>query len=105
MTSARYRAAIAYGLALLATTVACSPAMGAEQKIALCHAGLIKLASFAEHLKFLRRSPRGYPTDELREEQRKGGPEFFSSQIIVQEHYSGSGTFDLNMLHGLYEPP
>jgi hypothetical protein len=29
--------------------------MGAEEKIALCHAGLIKLASFAEHLKLLRR--------------------------------------------------
>jgi hypothetical protein len=78
--------------------------MGAEQKIALCHAGLIKLKTFAEHIKFLRRSPRGYPTDELREEQRKGGPEFFSSQIIVQESYSGSGTFDLRMFHGLFEP-
>jgi hypothetical protein len=46
---------IACALALLATTVACSPAMYAEEKIALCHAGLIKLASFAEHLKLLRR--------------------------------------------------
>jgi hypothetical protein len=84
---------------------AISPAMGAEEKIALCHAGLIKLASFAEHLKLLRRfKARGYDTDELREAQREGGPEFFSSQIIVQEHISGSGTYDLRMFHGLYSP-
>jgi hypothetical protein len=82
---------------------AISPAIG--EKIALCHAGLIKLASFAEHLKLLRMfKARGYDTDELREAQRKGGPEFFSSQIIVQEEYSGSGTFDLRMFHGLSEP-
>jgi hypothetical protein len=40
----------------------------------------------------------------LIERQRKGGPEFFSSQIIVQEHQSGSGTYDLRMFHGLYAP-
>ena len=32
---------------------------------------------------------------------RKGGPEFFSSQIIIQEEQSGSGTFDLRRTHGL----
>jgi hypothetical protein len=86
-------------------TTATSPAMGAEEKIPLCHAGLIKLTSFAEHIKFLRRfKQRGYDIDGLIEDQRKGGPEFFSSQIIVQENPSGSGTFDLRNFHGLSEP-
>jgi hypothetical protein len=82
---------------------AISPAMGAEEKISLCHASLIKLASFAEHLKFLRGFKRYEPKqiDELIERQRKGGPEFFSSQIIVQEELSGSGTYDLRLFHGL----
>jgi hypothetical protein len=31
----------------------------------------------------------------------KGGAEFFTSQIIVQEEQSGSGTFDLRLFHGL----
>ena len=83
-------------------STAISPAMGAEEKIALCHAGLIKLTSFTEHLKLLRRfKARGYDIDGLREAQRKGGPEFFSSQIIVQEEQSGSDTFDLRTFHGL----
>jgi hypothetical protein len=82
-----------------------SPAMGAEEKIALCHAGLIKLASFAEHLQFLRGLKRYEPKqiDDLIERQRKGGPEFFSSQIIVQEELSGSGTYDLRLFHGLLD--
>jgi hypothetical protein len=83
-------------------STAISPAMGAEEKIRLCHAGLIKLGSFAEHLKLLRRyKERGYDIDELIERQRKGGPDFFSSQIIVQENLTGSGTYDLRMFHGL----
>jgi hypothetical protein len=78
--------------------------MGAEEKIALCHAGLIKLTSFAKHIKFLRRFKRGYDIDGLIQDQRKGGPEFFSSQIIVQENLSGSGTYDLRNFHGLSHP-
>jgi hypothetical protein len=86
-------------------TTATSPPMAAEKKIELCHAGLIKLASFAKHIKFLRGfKQRGYDIDRLIEDQRKGGPEFFSSQIIVQENQSGSGTFDLRNFHGLAEP-
>jgi hypothetical protein len=84
---------------------AISPAMAAEEKIALCHAGLIKLTNFAKHIKLLRGyKARGYDIDGLIEDQRKGGPEFFSSQIIVQENQSGSGTYDLRNFHGLSEP-
>jgi hypothetical protein len=84
-------------------STAISPAMGAEEKIALCHAGLIKLRSFAEHIKVLRGFTRYEPNeiDQLIQRQRKGGPEFFSSQIVVQEELTGSGTFDLHIIHGL----
>jgi len=70
--------------------------------IAICHAGIIKLASFAQHVKRLRAwKQRGYDVDGLIEQQRRGGSEFFSSQIIVQEEQSGSGTFDLRLFHGI----
>jgi hypothetical protein len=39
--------------------------------------------------------------DGLVAQERKGGPKFFSSQVIVQEEQSGSGTFDLRNVHGL----
>jgi hypothetical protein len=72
------------------------------EKIPLCHAGLIELESFAEHVKRLRgmAANRGYDVDQLIEDQRKGGPDFFSSQIIVQDFQSGSGKFDLDQFHG-----
>jgi hypothetical protein len=59
--------------------------------------------SFAEHIKVLRGFTRYEPKeiDELIQRQRKGGPEFFSSQIVVQEGLTGSGTFDLRIIHGL----
>jgi predicted secreted protein len=53
---------------------AISPAMAAEEKIALCHAGLIKLASFAEHLKVLREfKTRGYDIDDRCDFQARCG--------------------------------
>ena len=80
-----------------------SPAT-AEQKIALCHAGLIKLAPFAKHLKTLRDAKRYEPADidKLIANERKYGADFMTSQVIVQEEQSGSGTFDLRMFHGLW---
>jgi hypothetical protein len=74
-----------------------------EQKIVLCHAGLVTLQSFAEHLKVLRSMSRYEKDfiDQLIAAQRKGGPDFFTSQIVVQEEQSGSGTFDLRIVHGI----
>lgn len=81
----------------------CSASAAQVDKIALCHAGVATLVPFAEHVKFLRSSKRYTAEDvaELIARQRKGGPDFFSSQIIVQEEVSGSGTFDLRRIHGL----
>ncbi len=88
--------------ACLAWTVAASAA-SAEDKIALCHAGLINLTSFAKHVANLRGMKRyeRQDIDKLIARERAGGPEFFSSQIIIQEEQSGSGTFDLRMMHGM----
>jgi hypothetical protein len=75
----------------------------AEEQVALCHAGLITLTSFSKHIEHLRGMTRYEPQeiDRLVALQRKGGAEFFSSQIIVQEEQSGSGTFDLRTVHGI----
>ena len=89
-------------LAAVIAALSHSPA-SAEQKIALCHAGLIKLGSFDDHIKAIREARRYEPEDidGLIKKHDKYGAEFFSSQIIVQEELSGSGTFDLRMCHGL----
>jgi hypothetical protein len=91
------------GIASLALIAVATAAAADEQKIALCHAGLITLPPFAQLLKERRASPRDTPEEieKLVERNRKGGVEFFSSQIIIQEEISGSGTFDLRREHGL----
>jgi hypothetical protein len=91
------------GAAALVWAAAAAPAAADEQKIALCHAGLVTLPPFAQLVKERRASNRDSPeqVDELVARNRKGGPEFFSSQIIVQDETSGSGTFDLRREHGL----
>lgn len=91
--------AVGGALALLAAM----PAAADGQKIALCHAGLIKLLGFEQHIKNLRGLNRysKEQIDALIARNRKGGPEFFSSQIVVKEEPSGSGTFDLRTVHGI----
>jgi hypothetical protein len=80
-----------------------SAASAEEMKIDLCHAGVVDLLSFPDHLNKLRGMTRysREDIDGLVAQERKGGPDFFSSQVIVQEEQSGSGTFDLRMTHGL----
>lgn len=91
------------GAATLAAVLLSAASAARADKIALCHAGVVTLVPFAKHVKFLRSSKRYTAEDvaELVARQRKGGPDFFSSQIIVQEEVSGSGTFDLRRIHGL----
>jgi hypothetical protein len=89
--------------AALAAGATAAPARADEQRFALCHAGLIKLAPFEQHLKNMRELKRytDEQIDDLVARNRKGGPEFFSSQIVLKEEPSGSGTYDLRMVHGL----
>jgi hypothetical protein len=88
---------------LLAAAALAASSAASAGTIALCHAGLVTLGSFDRLIKEMRASTRNEPkdVDALVARARKGGPEFFSSQIIIQEEQSGSGTFDLRRIHGL----
>ncbi|HLH91307.1 MAG TPA: hypothetical protein VKX28_22870 [Xanthobacteraceae bacterium] len=91
-------------LALVAGAAA-APARADEQKFGLCHAGLIKLPDFQRHIRYLRGLKR-YSEEDLKrliERNRKGGPEFFSSQIVEKAEPSGSGTYDLRAVHGILD--
>ena len=90
--------------AIVAWTAA-APTLADEQKFALCHAGLIKLPDFQQHIKYMRGLKRFSEEDlkTLIERNRKGGPEFFSSQIVLKEEPSGSGTYDLRVVHGIFD--
>ena len=91
-------------VALIACAAA-APARADEQKFGLCHAGLIKLPDFEKHIKYMRGLKR-YTEEDLKtliERNRKGGPEFFSSQIVLKEEPSGSGTYDLRVVHGIFD--
>ena len=90
------------GAALLTVSLP-TAAAAAEMKIKLCHAGIVDLPGFPAHVKKLRGMTRysKEDIDDLAAQARNGGPDFFSSQVIVQEEQSGSGTFDLRMVHGL----
>jgi hypothetical protein len=78
----------------------------ADEKIAICHAGLITLPSFEQHVADLHRAKRFEPEriEKLIARKRNGGADFFTSQIIIQEQSSGSGTYDLRLFHGLSGP-
>lgn len=98
------RALSLFAVALCATGVLGSPSPArAEDKLVVCHAGLITLASFAQHIKNLRALKRYEPEeiDALVKRERDNGPGFLSAQVLVQEEVSGSGTYDLRTFHGL----
>jgi len=72
----------------------------------MCSSGSITLGSFGDHVADLRKSIR-YPAediDDLEKKARQGGPEFFSSQVVIKEELSGSGDFDLNKFQGFSDP-
>ncbi len=89
--------------ACVAAVLLAAPSPAPAGTISLCHAGLITLGSFDQLIREMRASKRDDPKDidALVARARKGGPEFFASQIIIQEAISGSGTFDLRRTHGL----
>jgi hypothetical protein len=91
------------GAAWLAAASLAVPSTATAGKIALCHVGLVTLGSFDQVIREMRTLKRDekHDIDDLLARARKGGPEFFTSQVIVQDEQSGSGTFDLRRLHGL----
>jgi hypothetical protein len=78
----------------------------AGEAFKICSSGSITLGSFEDHVAELRKSSRytAEDIDDLERKQRQGGPEFFSSQIVIKQEQSGSGDFDLNLFQGFSDP-
>ena len=92
-------------IAGIAFTFGAQPAR-AEDKVETCATGTITFGPFAEHIAEIRKANRYEKADidELIAEQKAGGPDFFSTQVVVKEEQSGSGDFDLHLFQGFSDP-
>jgi hypothetical protein len=81
------------------------PAMAAET-IDFCATGTMTMGPFDEHIAEIRKANRYEKADidELIAEQKAGGPDFFSAQVVLKEEQSGSGDFDLHLFQGFSDP-
>jgi hypothetical protein len=84
----------------------CPLPANAQQVIDFCATGTITFGPFAEHIAEIRKANRYEKADidELIAEQKAGGPDFFSTQVVIKEEQSGSGDFDLHLFQGLSDP-
>lgn len=82
------------------------PTAMAQQNIETCTTGRITFGPFAQHIAEIRKAKRYEPAEinKLIADQRAGGPDFFSTQVVIKEEQSGSGTFDLNLFQGFSDP-
>jgi hypothetical protein len=83
-----------------------SPPAAAKENIEFCATGTIKLGPFSQHIAEIRKANR-YPKediDKLIADEKAGGPDFFSSQVVIKEEQSGSGDFDLHLFQGYSDP-
>ena len=78
----------------------------AADKIEYCATGSIALGPFSQHIAELRKSNRYAKEgiDKLIADERNGGAEFFSSQVVIKGEQSSSGDFDLNLFQGFSDP-
>ena len=98
-------------LLLLITFAACAlnlmapPAVAADT-IPFCATGTMTMGPFDEHIAEIRKANRYEKADidELIAEQKAGGPDFFSTQVVIKEEQSGSGDFDLHLFQGFSDP-
>jgi hypothetical protein len=83
-----------------------APAARADDAIKLCTVGHMTLGSFDEHIAFIKKANRydKKDIDDLIKQQKAGGPDFFSTQVVIKEEQSGSGDFDLHMFQGHSDP-
>ena len=83
-----------------------APTARADDAIQYCTKGTLTLGPFAAHLAEIRKAKRYDPgqIDELIANQKAGGPDFFSTQVVVKTEQSGSGDFDLNLFQGFRDP-
>jgi hypothetical protein len=78
----------------------------AEEKIEFCATGTMTMGPFDEHIAEISKTNRYEKADidELIAEQKEGGPDFFSTQVVIKEEQSGSGDFDLHLFQGFSDP-
>jgi hypothetical protein len=78
----------------------------AEDKVNFCATGTMTMGPFDEHIAEIRKVNRYEKADidELIAEQKAGGPDFFSTQVVINEEQSGSGDFDLHLFQGFSDP-
>jgi len=81
-------------------------AAAADVKIKYCVLGTIILGPFSQHVAELRKAKRysAEEIDKLIADQKAGGPDFFSTQVVIKEEQSSSGDFDLNLFQGYSDP-
>ena len=83
-----------------------APSAMAEDKINFCATGTITMGPFDEHIAEISKTNRYEKADidELVAEQKAGGPDFFSTQVVIKEEQSSSGDFDLHLFQGFSDP-
>ena len=92
-------------IAIAACALTASAARAAD-KIDYCATGTMTMGPFDEHIAEIRKANRYEKADidELIEEQKAGGPDFFSTQVVIKTEQSSSGDFDLNLFQGFSDP-
>src|SRR5580704_1356013 len=78
----------------------------AADAIDFCATGTMTMGPFDEHIAEIRKANRYEKADidELIAEQKAGGLDFFSTQVVIKEEQSGSGDFDLHLFQGFSDP-
>jgi hypothetical protein len=78
----------------------------AADAIHFCATGTMTMGPFDEHIAEIQKANRYEKADidELIAEQKAGGPDFFSTQVVIKEEQSGSGDFDLHLFQGFSDP-
>jgi hypothetical protein len=81
-------------------------AAAATDEIHYCATGSMTLGPFSEHIAQLRKANR-YEKEEIDKQvadEKAGGPDYFTSQVVIKEEQSGSGDFDLHLFQGYSDP-
>jgi hypothetical protein len=78
----------------------------AEAEIKFCATGTMALGPFSKHIDELRKVNRydKEDIDKLIADEKAGGPDFFTSQVVIKDEQSGSGDFDLHLFQGYADP-
>jgi hypothetical protein len=104
-SNAKSRSWLLVAIAGFGLAAAAQPAMAAVNA-KICTTGTITLGPFSEHIAEISKLKRYEPAqiNKLVADQKAGGPDFFSTQVVIKEEQSGSGDFDLNMFQGFSDP-